>query len=82
MRGEYLEFAVDNGLLTVDGQASVAELVEYSHSVYDMAAHNTIKKLMKTGSLPTEWVECGVLDEDEFWEHMRTHLEARDEQNG
>ena len=82
MRGEYLEFAVDNGLVKVDGDASIEELVEYSTTVYELGALHAVRDLMVDGVLPDMWVSCDLIEEETFWEAIRGHLEKRDEQDG
>jgi len=82
MRGEYLEFAVDNGLVKVDGDASIDELVEYSTTIYELGALHAIRDLMVDGVLPDMWVRCNLIDEETFWKAIREILEKRDEQNG
>ena len=82
MRGEYLEFAVDNGLVKVDGDASIEELVEYSTTVYELGALHAVRDLMVDGVLPDMWVRCELIDEETFWGAIRGHLEKRDEQDG
>ena len=82
MRGDFLEFAVDNGLLKVDGDANVPELLEYSTTVYELGALHAIRDLMVDGVLPDMWVRCDLIDEEAFWKAIRELLEKRDEQDG
>lgn len=82
MRGDFLEFAVDNGLLAVDGQASVSELMEYSTTIYELGALHAIRDLMVDGVLPDMWVRCDIIEEKEFWNAISDHLGKRNEQDG
>ncbi len=81
-RGEFLELALDNALLKLDDEARVPELLEYAKTVYDSGALYAIRDLMTDGALPDIWVSCDILEEEEFWEAVRGHLEKRDEQDG
>lgn len=82
MRGDFLEFAVDNGLLAVDGQASTDELMEYSTDIYELGALHAIRDLMVDGVLPDVWVRCDIIEEKEFWNAINDHLGKRNEQDG
>jgi len=82
MKEIFLEFAADNGLLKVDGEADVLDLMEYSTTVYELGALHAIRDLMVDGVLPDMWVRCDLIEEKEFWKAVRGHLEERDEQDG
>ena len=82
MKEIFLEFAVDNGLLKIDGEADVLDLMEYSTAVYELGALHAIRDLMVDGVLPDAWVRCDIIEEKEFWKAVRGHLEERDEQDG
>jgi hypothetical protein len=78
MRGDFLEFAVDNGLLKLDGEASVSELLDFSETIYDLGALHAVRDLMVDGVLPDMWVRCDLIEEKEFWKAVRDHLKERD----
>jgi len=78
MRNVMLEFADDQGLLRVDGSASVHELMLYSNDIYQMGRRHAIDDLFEGKGVPASWAEDEEM-EQEFWDRMEALVKERKE---
>jgi len=78
MRNVMLEFADDQGLLRVDGSASVHDLMLYSDHIYQMGRRHAIDDLVDGKGVPACWAEDEEMDQ-EFWDRMEALVNERKE---
>jgi len=69
VRNVMLEFADDQGLLKVDGSASVHELFTFAEDMYDMGRRHAVDDLYNGKGVPANWADDEQMEQD-FWDRM------------
>ena len=76
IRNVMLDFADDQGLLKVDGSASVHDLFRFAEDMYHMGRRHAVEDIYDGKGVPTDWAEDEGMEQD-FWNKMAELLDGK-----